>query len=195
MTTVPEAQAASSIPQSSFSLLLSELGRVLDAVSPEQVQHAGAMLRTACRVFVFGAGRSGLALQMVAMRLMHLGLQVHVAGEVTAPACAAGDLVIVASASGTTRSVLLTAEAARKAGADLLVVTTAPESHLAQLAQGVLVLPAASKSDTGVRASDQYAGSLFEQSVLLLFDSLFHSLWKESGQSAEQLLTRHANLE
>ncbi|MGI4854999.1 MAG: 6-phospho-3-hexuloisomerase [Janthinobacterium lividum] len=178
-----------------LSLVLLELERVLRAVTPEQIAMAGEMIVTAKRVFVYGAGRSGLALKMAAMRLMHLGLQVHVAGEVTAPALAAGDLLIAASASGTTKSVLLAAGVAHKVEARLLVITTAPQSELAQQADGVLVLTAASKDDLGRRASEQYAGSLFEQSVMLLFDGIFHSLWKNGTQSTEQLLRRHANLE
>jgi hypothetical protein len=59
------------------------------------------MILAANRVFVVGAGRTGLALKMAAMRLMHLGLVVHVAGEVTSPAIGRCDLLLVASGSGT----------------------------------------------------------------------------------------------
>lgn len=37
-------------------------------------------------VFVFGAGRSLLMLKAFAMRLMHIGLKVHVVGDVVTPA-------------------------------------------------------------------------------------------------------------
>src|SRR5665811_602610 len=37
------------------------------------------------RVFVMGAGRSGLAAKAFAMRLMHLGLNVYVVGETVTP--------------------------------------------------------------------------------------------------------------
>ncbi|MGI4755838.1 MAG: 6-phospho-3-hexuloisomerase [Janthinobacterium lividum] len=179
----------------SCSVLLKELQRVLTAVSPSQFTSAGEMLLAGRKLFFLGAGRSGLALEMAAMRFMHLGLQVHVVGEVTAPAIVAGDLLVLASASGTTKTVMMAAEVAKKVGAAILVITTAPQSPLAQLATGTIVLTAASKSDTGERASEQYAGSLFEQAVLLLLDALFHSLWKSGTQSAEDLLARHANLE
>lgn len=191
----PELQALTFPPRDSFSLLLAELHRVLGAIPADQLEQAGRMLFAAKRLFFLGAGRSGLALEMASMRFMHMGLQVHVAGEVTAPAIAAGDLLVVASASGTTKTVVLAAEVARKVGAEVLVLTAAPASPLGQLAQGILVLQAASKADTGKRASEQYAGSLFEQSVLLVFDGLFHSLWKRGTQSADDLLARHANLE
>ncbi|HBR2675150.1 TPA: 6-phospho-3-hexuloisomerase, partial [Klebsiella pneumoniae] len=50
-------------------------------------------------VFVFGAGRSLLMLKAFAMRLMHIGLKVHVVGDVVTPALQKGDLLLLASAS------------------------------------------------------------------------------------------------
>ena len=64
------------------------------------------------RVFLAGAGRSGLVLRMAAMRLMHLGLDVHVAGDTTTPAIREGDLLIAASGSGTTAGVVKAASTA-----------------------------------------------------------------------------------
>ena len=53
---------------------------------------------------------------MAAMRLMHLGLTVHIAGDTTTPAITSGDLLLVASGSGTTSGVVKSAETARKPG-------------------------------------------------------------------------------
>lgn len=177
------------------TLLLDELQTVLNAVDPRQLQTAADLILRSPRIFLFGAGRSGLSLRMVAMRLMHLGLQACVAGETTTPAIASGDLLLVASASGTTASVLHAADVAKTAGARILAITTAPTSKLGNLADAIILLPAASKSDTGQRASRQYAGSLFEQAVLLVMDTLFHALWQSGTQTSEELLKRHANLE
>ena len=177
------------------SLILFELDRTLTTVSEADVAAAQSAIVSARRLFIAGAGRSGLALRMAAMRLMHLGLTVHVAGEVTAPAIAAGDLLIVASGSGTTRSAMHVAEVAIKVGADVLALTTAAGSRLADIARYVIVIAAATKQDHGGTRSEQYAGALFEQSVLLLMDAIFQTMWHERGESAEQLWKRHANLE
>jgi 6-phospho-3-hexuloisomerase len=180
---------------SSQVLLLKELERTLAAVSEAEIAVAQEMVRAASRVFVTGAGRSGLALKMAAMRLMHLGLVVHVAGEVTAPAISEGDLLLVASGSGTTAGAVHAAEVARNVGAEVLALTAAPASKLGQLAQGLIVIPAATKQDHGGVRSEQYAGALFEQSVLLVMDATFQVMWRERGESAEELWKRHANLE
>ena len=175
--------------------ILGELTRTLGAVSDRELEQAQRAILGARRVFVAGAGRSGLALKMAAMRLMHLGLTVHVAGEITTPAIAGGDLLLIASGSGTTASVVQAAEVARKVGAEVLALTTAPESKLARLASVLIMIPAATKQDHGGTVSQQYAGALFEQSVLLILDTLFQSMRQERGESAEELWKRHANLE
>ena len=181
-----------------IGIITAENGRVVDALrsaSDSTLDDAGALLASAPRVFVLGAGRSGLALKMTAMRLMHLGLDVHVVGEVTSPAITAGDVLLVASGSGTTGAIVRAAETAHSVGASILALTTAPESPLGRLAAVTVVIPAAAKQDHAGQVSAQYSGGLFEQSVLLVGDAIFHALWQASGATAEQLWPRHANLE
>ena len=153
------------------------------------------LVAAAPRVFVLGAGRSGLALGMTAMRLMHLGLEVHVVGEVTTPAIVEHDLLVTASGSGTTAGILRAAQTAIERGAKVAAITTAADSPLAQLATATIVVPAAAKLDRSAMMSTQYSGSLFEQVVVLLGDALFDALWQRSGSTADELWPRHANLE
>jgi len=129
------------------------------------------------------------------MRLMHLGLTVHVVGEVTAPAIGEGDVLLTASGSGTTGGIVGAARSAVDAGARVAAVTTDDSSPLAEVATAVLIVPAADKLDRSGAASAQYAGGLFEQVVVLVGDALFHALWQRSGQSADDMWPRHANLE
>jgi 6-phospho-3-hexuloisomerase len=163
--------------------------------SGPSLDDAAAYLRGARRVFVVGAGRSGLALRMTAMRLMHLGLEVHVVGEVTTPAIGAGDALLAASGSGTTAAIVHAAETAAAVGAAVITMTTAARSPLAALSQVTVVIPAAQKQDHHGLLSAQYSGSLFEQAVLIAGDAIFHTLWKASGATAEELWPRHANIE
>jgi 6-phospho-3-hexuloisomerase len=187
----------------SLSLIAAELESVVErltAAHDASSDHDGAealvdQIAQARRVFVHGAGRSGLALRMTAMRLMHLGLEVHVVGETTTPAIAEDDVLLTASGSGSTESIVRAARSAIEAGARVALITTAPESPLSELASATLVVPAAAKLDRSMTASAQYAGGLFEQSVVLLGDALFHALWMRSGASADELWPRHANLE
>lgn len=175
-------------------VIADETRRVLDAVDAEAWNRVAALIMRARSIYVIGSGRSGLAGQMAAMRLMHLGLRVHVAGEVTAPAIGAHDLLLAVSGSGTTAEVVSAAVTARRVGASVVAITTAPDSPLAQRADEVLHLSGTDKQDHSGSVSRQYAGSLFEQSVLLAFDAQFHALWNSGDQSAEDLWDRHANI-
>lgn len=183
----------------SLGLVANEVGAVLDSVirtDPVALGRVSDLVAEAPRVFVLGAGRSGLALRMTAMRLMHLGLEVHVVGETTTPAIARDDLLVVASGSGTTSGIVRAAETAVSVGAKVVAITTDATSPLAELSgSATVVVPAAGKLDRSGAASAQYAGSLFEQAVVLIGDALFHALWARSGQDADDLWPRHSNLE
>jgi len=152
-------------------------------------------IQQASRIFITAAGRSGFAMQSAAMRLMHLGLTVYYVGDTASPAIREGDLLIAASGSGTTGSIVKAAEKSIEAGANVVGITTNAESPLAKLCNHLVLVPAAEKEDHSKKVSTQYAGSLFEQFLLLLNDAVFQSLWKLSGQPAEELWKRHANLE
>jgi 6-phospho-3-hexuloisomerase len=185
-------------PVSDLRRVRAETAQVLETIAATQGDALSATIEAidaARHIFVLGAGRSGLALRMTGMRLMHLGLPVHVVGDTTTPAIAAGDLLLTASGSGTTGAIVRAATTARSVGARIATLTTATSSPLAELSDTVIVVPAADKLDRSGAASVQYAGSLFEQAVALVGDALFHTLWQRSGQSADDLWPRHANLE
>ncbi|AFR27398.1 MULTISPECIES: 6-phospho-3-hexuloisomerase [Micrococcaceae] len=180
---------------SNVSLILGEVADTASGIDYSQVSRLADKINGAERVFLTGAGRSGLALRMAAMRLMHLGKTVHVAGDTTTPAISAGDLLVVASGSGTTSGVVKAAQTALAAGAQLAAITTNSTSPLAGLADAVVVIPAAQKTDHVSNISRQYSGSLFEQSLFLVTEAVFHTLWGATDEPAEQLWLRHANLE
>lgn len=182
----------------SISLIANEVLRAAErtgVASARRLDDLADLIEDAPRVFVFGAGRSGIALQMTAMRLMHLGLEVHLVGEVTTPAIASGDVLLTASGSGTTESIVRAAQRAASVGARVGVITTAEDSPLAALADVAVIVPAAQKLDRSASASAQYAGGLFEQVIVVIGDGLFHSLWQRQGSSADELWVRHSNLE
>ena len=152
-------------------------------------------IKSAKNVFLLGMGRSGFMMKAAAMRLMHLGFNTYVVGETTTPAIGPGDLLITGSGSGTTKTIVRAAQTSREVGARVVAFTANPESQLASLSHLVVQVNAAQKEEHGTSRSIQYAGSLFEQALLLIFDSVIQVLWKSKGESAEQLWTRHSNLE
>lgn len=174
--------------------IIGELGTAAGVIPEAAIARTIEKIEHHARIFVYGTGRSGLMLKALAMRLMQIGRTAYVVGETTTPSIAAGDLLIAASASGTTVSVCQTAESARAQGADLLILTAEPEAKLAQIATPDIIIPSATKHSTSA-ASVQPLGSLFEQMLLIVFDSIILRMNRAQNGANEAMAARHASLE
>lgn len=167
------------------------LGQIDEAVLPQVVE----LIANSDRIFLTGAGRTGLCMRAFGSRLMHLGKQVHVLGETTTPSTQPGDLLIIGSGSGKTKGMLAIAEKAVGIGAQILLITTDPKSPLAELAAKRIIIPAPSLNPKSDYGSIQPMGTLFEQSLLVLTDSLILRLMKVLDINVDEMRERHANLE
>jgi 6-phospho-3-hexuloisomerase len=165
-----------------------ELADVLGRVEAESFfRIAHAFDDAARRWFFSGQGRSGLAAQMAAMRFMHVGRQVHFVGEVTAPSIRRGEGLVIVSGSGETPVSVSFARIAKNEGAQVILLTRAPKSTLASLADEVLLVP--------VEKSRQFGGSLFEQGSLILFDAIILEIAGRIPDAHQRMLGRHTNLQ
>ena len=87
------------------------------------------------RIFVYGAGRSGLVAKAFAIRLVHLGFQTFVIGETITAPVQEGDLVVIISGSGETIPAVMTAEIAHNLEAHVVSITAKKESEIAKFAE------------------------------------------------------------
>ena len=179
------------------SSLISELGDALEAIDESDVAALRRAILQARRVFVAGKGRSGLQMQAFAMRLVHLGLTVHAVSDCTTPGIGKGDLLVIGSGSGQTASLVDYARRARNLQAQVSLITTTASSPIGDQAVCVVCIPAPTPKLAGsdMSLSIQPMGSLFEQSLGLVLDIVILQLMDEIGMDAEQMFTRHANLE
>lgn len=180
------------------SQVTQEIGECLQRIPFERIEAAATAIDAADRVYVAGAGRSGLAMRAFAMRLMHMGKTVHVVGDVTTPRIEERDLLVIGSGSGSTGSLQVIAERAKKHGTRILLLTIMPDSPIGRMADVVVQIPApSSKAPDAVDtvASVQPMGSLFEQSLFVLGDVLIVALMQEHGLSSDDMFQHHANLE
>jgi 6-phospho-3-hexuloisomerase len=178
--------------------ILAEVTACVRQVSTDSLTRAGELIESSPRVFVAGAGRSGLCMRALAVRLMHLGKTVYVVGETSTPSITGADLLVLGSGSGRTAGLLTMAGQAKRQGAKILLFTTDAASPLAELADLRVIIPAPSlKAAEDVRSplSIQPLGTLFEQSLLILCDCLILGLMQRTAVSAAQMFERHANLE
>jgi 6-phospho-3-hexuloisomerase len=177
---------------------LAEVGAVFAALPADAADGICDAILTAGRIACYGVGREGLMMRALCMRLMHLGLDAHVVGDVTAPPLGRGDLLLASAGPGTFSTVLALLSVARGAGATTLVVTAQPGGAAARAADIVVPLPAqtmADDQDRGGQTSLLPMGSLYEAVQLLFFDLVSILLRERTGQSPEQMRARHTNLE
>lgn len=185
-------------PADVLHIVADEVQRCVRSVDPSELERALDLLDSAPRVFLTGAGRSGLAIKAFAMRLMHKGAAAYMVGDVTTPAMGAGDVLVVGSGSGHTPSVVLHAETARRLGARVLLITIVADSPIGALADAIVVVPAPSPKAKCVGPpvrSQQAMGSLFEQALLLVCDAMVLASMLRHGIDPDDMFRRHANLE
>lgn len=177
--------------------ILQELSRAVSGVDTASVALLSKALMDAKRIFVAGSGRSGLMMRAFAMRLMHMGFSVFVAGDATTPAIGKDDLLVIGSGSGETGAMVVFAGKAKALGAHVALLTIYPDSTIARMADVVVRIHAPARM--GPRKDDsesiQPMGSLFEQSLLVVLDGVILKMMLEKPVAIERMVKEHANLE
>ena len=184
--------------QSVAGVACTDLHQAMSRIDGAALARLEQAIAEANTVFVFGAGRSLLMLKAFAMRLMHIGLKVHVVGDVVTPALKNGDLLLLASASGETASLVNVATKAKQLGGTVALLTIFPESTLGNLAEVVVRIPAyTDKLPDGLDNVKGIlpGGSLFEEAVMVLGDAMIVNLAQSTGYRLTKGFALHANLE
>jgi 3-hexulose-6-phosphate synthase/6-phospho-3-hexuloisomerase len=166
---------------------------ILNTVTRDDIKNINHLFFKAKRIFVYGAGRSGLVSKAFAIRLVHLGFQTFVIGETIGAPVKKGDLVCIVSGSGETIPAVMTAEIAKKLGATLVVVTGNKDSRITKFADIAIVLNA----DCTEKERKKFAplGTLFEASTWIFLDGIIAELMKNKKETEESMRSRHATLE
>jgi len=175
---------------------LGELGAVLKRIDEREVEALLDLIAGAGRIATYGAGREGLMMRALAMRLFHLGLDVHVVADMTAPPVGPGNLLLVSTGPGYLSTAQALIDTASAAGAQTACFTAEPEGPTPASVDHVVVLPAQTMArDQGTPSSFLPMGSLFEGTQFLFFEFLVLRLRDRLGETAETMRMRHTNLE
>ena len=122
--------------------ILSELDRVLGQVSEAEVDAFCAAILGAGRVVAYAMGRENLALRSFVRRLMHVGLDVAMVGDITAPPVGPGDVFLVVCGPGYISTTAGLMGVARQAGSRIVMITAQPHAELPRQADLLLTIPA-----------------------------------------------------
>lgn len=180
-----------------YEIILKEHRQVFEAQPVEDIEKLIDAVMIAKRVFVFGAGREGIAARSFAMRIMHLGKDTFWLLDDTTPGMKEGDLFIAVNGSGKIGFIDYFIDQAQKTGAKIAVFTGSPMERTPVEADVNVFVPAAvyKGTDTRVVPSVQPMGNLYEQHLFLLFDIIVMMLEKKMNLSHDEMESRHRNVE
>jgi 6-phospho-3-hexuloisomerase len=176
--------------EGSLPRILRELSEIAVRTSQTDLESLADEILEADRIYVTGMGRSGLMARSFAMRLMHLGLSVHVVGETTTPSIEEGDLLLCCTRYGRSGSQLHYMEKAHAVRAAAAIITMDPTSPMVEKADHIFLVPVGEDEKTR-----QPLGTLFEQILLLTLDALVIVLMQKLDFTEREMARLHTNLE
>jgi 6-phospho-3-hexuloisomerase len=166
---------------------------------------------SAKRIYVAGAGRSGLIARAFGLRLMHLGLSTYVVGETITPAFISGDTLVMFSGSGETHSMVSICGTAHDLGGKVCLVTASPDSRMGRMADSVVNLGdltgyySQDKNSFEIRqltgnyrsVTSAFAplGTLFETLALVFSDAVISALMEAKKAKVNDMKDRITNVE
>lgn len=193
--------------QEMMRLMTSKIRSISDSLSDKEIKQFIEEILNADRIYVMGAGRSGLVAKAFAMRLMHLGLSAFVIGETITPAMKPGDLMVVFSGSGRTKTVADIAETTKEIGGRISLITSNGDSRIGRIADCIVIIEHQRdevKDDAeefeirqmlGEHKSFAPLGTLFETTAMVFADAIISCLMEITKTDEKELKNRHANIE
>jgi 6-phospho-3-hexuloisomerase len=175
--------------------ILSELRPGLSEAVLGQIPELVEVLAQSRRIVCHGVGREGLMMKALAMRLFHLGCDVHVVGDMTTPPVGSGDVLLLSAGPGTFSTVAALAGVARSAGAWVICITAEPDGAVPGQADLSIHLPAQTMASDAQATSILPMGSLYEALMFLFFEVLVLDLRDHLGVAPSEMRANHTNLE
>jgi len=164
---------------------------VFSKVDQSQMDEMTEEIKKAKTVYVAGFGRAGLHGKILSMNLSQLGRLSYVVGDtaICTPSIHEGDLLVVNSFSGETKTIAVIAQCAKEAGARVVLVSSDAESTIGKIADVNVVVPI--KLDY-----DQDTGwwPFYTVSTWIMNAVREYIMW-ETGQSGLDLMYYHNNME
>ena len=182
-----------------YEKILDEHRKVYERLDQEGMREFIEEIKAHERIFLIGVGREGMATRAFAMRLMHMGKEIHWIWDDTTPSIGEGDLVIATLGDGNIGHINYICERAKEAGGMIYVVTGSPSGNTARnVADKVFFVPAAvyRGTDDVVPSFQPMAVDAFSSNPEGTFDMIVMTLVEETpGLSFEKMSKRHRNVE
>jgi len=172
--------------------ILDEIKNTVKLIDERSLFMLAEAILEAKRVFLAGSGRSEQNARNFAMRLMHLSIPSYVVRDVTTPAIAKEDLMILFANAPESKWLCDIAKKAYQAEAVVAAFSLNASSPIADLSRVCVTIP---KSPSSGVAALQAAGVVFDQTCMVLSDMLVIHLSHKMNKPTEELMRNRSNLE
>lgn len=185
--------------------------RTAGTLDPGQLACFFENMLTAKRIYVAGAGRSGLIAKAFALRLMHLGYEAYVVGETITPAFLDTDTLVIFSGSGETQSMVSLCGTAKDIRGKVWLITAVPDSRIGRQADCIVNL--GDPNETYIHDKNSFEvrqltgkyrsvtsafapfGTMFETLALIFSDAVISSLMETKKDEIVKMQGRLSNVE
>ena len=168
----------------------------LSKIDPAQVDAMAKGIAKANRVFVSGWGRAGNVAGILGMDMSQVGKLVYRVGDNNTLFIHEGDILLVMSGSGNTKTISVICQKAREVGAKIALISNNPESTMGKLADiNVVIPPVEHDKDDPTKEPTHTFGLSTYQVGFILNDFIEDCVMYRTGQTLDDIWTYHNNLE
>lgn len=179
-----------------YKMIVNEISDAMNGVDKDALERLVNDIQKADDVFFIGVGRVMMSLEAICKRLTHLGIRAHCVGDITEPAIKSTDLLVVASGSGESIVPVAIAKKAREFGAKVVHIGSNTRGSVSEYADYMVRVPVQTRLYLPDEVkSKQIMTSLFEQTLLILGDTVAQIIADERQTDFKALWQYHANLE
>ena len=200
------------------------VAEALSKIDPAQVDALAKAIAKANRVFVSGWGRAGNVAGILGMDMSQIGKVVFRVGDNNTPSIHEGDILLVVSGSGNTKTISIIAKEAKDFGATVGLISTSEQSIIGEIADYNIVIPrietpmakimkdkrpprdpkfkgtAGTRETYDLTAEEREAITLDQmeltyQTAFVLNEVLQHKVMEELGETFEAIHYYHNSLE
>ncbi|PWL49293.1 MAG: hypothetical protein DBY39_01315 [Clostridiales bacterium] len=125
------------------------VAETLNKVDPAQIEEIASAIAESKRVFTAGWGRAGNVVRILGMDMSQIGMLVYCVGDNGTPSIHPGDILLINSGSGNTKTIAVIAQQAKEQGAKVALISgAAPEdSIIGKIADINVTVPRLKKND------------------------------------------------
>ena len=197
------------------------VAETLNKVDPAQIEEIATAIAESKRVFTAGWGRAGNVVRILGLDMSQIGMLVYCVGDNGTPSIHPGDILLINSGSGNTKTIAVIAEQAKEQGAKVALISgAAPEdSIIGKIADINVTVPRLKKNnfrppvskdvknkglgervDWGLTAEqreemayDDVTG--YYESAFALNEVIRKAVMEKTGAKTEDIMYYHNNLE